>query len=417
MDAQQLKQARDQVLEIFQAGVARVKGDNAVVGFLKKHDLSGNYHLIAVGKAASSMSLGALSVLSDQIVSGLVISKHDHIENELHAYQQIKTMESDHPVPGESSLIAGEALVEFVQAAPEDARFLVLFSGGASSLMEVLAEGMTLEKLAALNKVLLSIGYDITQMNQIRRSISHIKGGRLANFIKGRETIALLISDVPGDDPAVIGSGPLTLADEDMSEIELPEAIKSILGGVKLTPGAKKDKFSNISTHVIATLDDAKNAAADHARTLGFDVKTHSEFMQGNAERKAVELCAFLQSAQPGVHIWGGETSLVLPEHPGRGGRNQHLAGVAARELAGNDEIVFLAAGTDGTDGPTQDAGGIVDGQTLERGLQLKYDINDYLVKADIGTYLANTGDLVTTGPTGTNVMDLVVALKISHRG
>ncbi len=416
MDAQQLKQAREQVLEIFQAGVARVKGDNAVVGFLKNHALSGNYHLIAVGKAASSMSLGALSVLSDRIVSGLVISKHDHIEKELHAYPQIKTMESDHPVPGASSLMAGEALVEFVQAAPEDAKFLVLFSGGASSLMEVLAEGMTLEKLATLNKVLLSIGYDITQMNQIRRSISHIKGGRLANFINGRETIALLISDVPGDDPAVIGSGPLTLVDEDISRVELPEAIKSILDGVKLTPAAKIDKFSNISTHVIATLDDAKNAAADHARSLGFDVKTHCEFMQGDAERKAVELCAFLQSAQAGVHIWGGETSLVLPEQPGRGGRNQHLAGVAARELAGNDKIVFLAAGTDGTDGPTRDAGGIVDGQTMQRGQLLKHDINDYLVRADIGNYLANTGDLVTTGPTGTNVMDLVVALKISHR-
>ena len=153
MDAQQLKQAREQVLTIFEAGVARVKGDNAVVGFLNEHSLYGDYHLISVGKAGSSMALGALSVLGKQIVKGLVITKHDHTEDELRTYQQITTMESDHPVPGEPSLSAGKALVDFVKTAPSDAKFLVLFSGGASSLMEVLAEGMTLEKLAELNKV------------------------------------------------------------------------------------------------------------------------------------------------------------------------------------------------------------------------------------------------------------------------
>lgn len=412
MDAQQLKQARENVLTIFEAGVARVKGDNAVVGYLKENALTDEYHLISVGKAGSSMALGALSVLDKQIVNGLVITKHDHTEDELRAYNQITTMESDHPVPGEPSLAAGKALVDFVEAAASDAKFLVLFSGGASSLMEVLADGMTLEKLAELNKVLLSIGYDITQMNQIRRAISHIKGGRLANFINGRETLALLISDVPGDNPAVIGSGPLTPVDEDITQLDLPESITSILDGVTFTPAAEKEKFANVETHVIATLNDAKNAAAKCAESLGFNVITHPEFMEGNAEEKAVELCQYLQTAQTGVHIWGGETSLILPENPGRGGRNQHLAGVAARELEDNEDIVFLAAGTDGTDGPTPDAGGLVDGQTVARGEQKNLSINDHLLAADVGNYLINTDDLVTTGPTGTNVMDLVVAFK-----
>ncbi len=412
MDAQQLKQAREQVLKIFEAGVARVKGDNAVVGFLNAHALTGDYHMVAVGKAASSMALGALSVLDKQIVNGLVVTKHDHTEEELRSYKQVTTMESDHPVPGEPSLAAGKAVVDFVKTAPSDAKFLILFSGGASSLMEVLADGMTLEKLAELNKVLLSIGYDITQMNQIRRAISHIKGGRLANFIDGRETLALLISDVPGDDPAVIGSGPLTPVDEDITQLDLPESITSILEGVTFTPAAKQEMFTNLDTHVIATLDDAKYAAASCAESLGFDVTTHAEFMEGNAEQKAVELCQSLKSAKNGIHIWGGETSLILPDNPGRGGRNQHLAGVAARELAGNNDVVFLAAGTDGTDGPTPDAGGLVDGETVERGNQKNLNISDYLAAADVGNYLINTGDLVTTGPTGTNVMDLVVALK-----
>ena len=170
--------------------------------------------------------------------------------------------------------------------------------------------------------------------------------------------------------------------------------------------------FENVTTHVIATLDDAKNAAAKRAESLGFEVTTYAEFMEGNAEQKAVELCQQLTSAKAGIHIWGGETSLILPKNPGRGGRNQHLAGVAARELEGNNDIVFLAAGTDGTDGPTPDAGGLVDGQTVERGKQKNLNISDHLAAADVGNYLINTNDLVTTGPTGTNVMDLVVALK-----
>ena len=412
MDKEQLDHARAQVLEIFEAGVARVKGFNAVVGYLNENSLNGDYHLIAVGKAASSMALGAMSILSNQIVKGLVITKHDHTEEELRAFENIATMESDHPVPGEPSIAAGKALLKFVETAPQDAKFLVLFSGGASSLMEVLAEGMTLSKLAELNKVLLSIGYDITQMNQVRRAISCIKGGRLANYINGRETVALLISDVPGDDPAVIGSGPLTYINEDIQQVNLPDSITAILDGVSFTPAPERSLFSNINTHVIATLEDAKHAAEKCAQSLGFEVVTHGEFMEGDAEQKAIELCNYLEGAASGIHIWGGETSLVLPKNPGRGGRNQHLAAVAARELQDNQYIVFLAAGTDGTDGPTPDAGGVVDGTTVLKGSNAGLDINEYLTAADIGNYLEKTGDLVTTGPTGTNVMDLVIALK-----
>ncbi len=412
METAQLDHARAQVLEIFEAGVTRVKGFNAVVGFLNDKPLNGNYHLVAVGKAASSMALGAMSVLGSQINKGLVITKHDHTEDELRTFKNITCLESDHPVPGEASIAAGKALLSFVEAAPADAKFLVLYSGGASSLMEVLADGMSLSKLSELNKVLLSIGFDITQMNQVRRAISCIKGGRLANYINGRETVSLLISDVPGDDPAVIGSGALTYRNEDINEIDLPESITTILNGVQFTPIPDPSLFSNIETNVIATLEDAKLAADKRAKSLGFDVTVHTEFMEGDAEKKAVEICQLLVKAKPGIHIWGGETSLVLPDNPGRGGRNQHLAAVAARELQDNQDIVFLAAGTDGTDGPTPDAGGVVDGTTVAKGIKAGLDINNFLAAVDIGNYLEKTGDIVTTGPTGTNVMDLVIALK-----
>ena len=413
MNDQQIKQAREQVLKIFEAGVSRVKGFNAVTDFLKEKSLAGQYHLVAVGKAASSMSLGALSVMQNQIVDGLVITKHEHTEDALRAFKNIITMESDHPVPGEASLAAGQALLDYLVNAPQDAKFLVLLSGGASSLMEVLADGMNLDKLAALSKILLAKGFDITQMNQIRRAISRVKGGRLANSINGRETFALLISDVPGDDPAVIGSGPLTRVVEDISQVKLPKEISTILSDVTFTPVPDQQLFDNIETHVIATLDDAKNAAAKCAESLGFNVVVHSEFIEGPAEQKTVEICSQLKTAETGVHIWGGETTLILPPNPGRGGRNQQIAVAAAKELQGKTDIVFLAAGTDGTDGPTPDAGGIVDGNSMARGDSAGLDIQHFLDTADVGNYLAKTNDLVTTGPTGTNVMDLIVALKV----
>ncbi len=412
MDDQQIEQARAQVLQIFEAGVSRVKGFNAVADFLQQNSLSGEYRLVAVGKAASSMSLGALSVAGEQVVDGLVITKHHHTEDELRAYSNISTMESDHPVPGEASLAAGRALLDYIDNAPQDAKFLVLISGGASSLLEVLAEGMSLEKLATLSKILLAKGFDITQMNRIRRAISQVKGGRLASHIDGRETVALMISDVPGDDPAVIGSGPLTRVVEDISQDDMPQEITNILNDVDFTPVPEQKLFDNIDAHVIATLDDAKNAAAKCAESLGFDVVVHPEFLEGPAEAKTVEICNRLSSLEQGIHIWGGETTLILPPNPGRGGRNQQIAVAAAKELAGNTKIVFLAAGTDGTDGPTPDAGGIVDGNSKARGDAAGLDIQHYLDTADVGNYLEKTNDLVTTGPTGTNVMDLIVALK-----
>ena len=138
----------------------------------------------------------------------------------------------------------------------------------------------------------------------------------------------------------------------------------------------------------------------------------HKEFMQGDASAKAAEISQQMSSATAGIHIWGGETAVTLPSNPGRGGRNQHFALVAAKMLAGQEDVVLLAAGTDGTDGPTEDAGGIVDGSSAARAQQLGLDLEKYLTQADSGNCLEVLGDLVTTGPTGTNVMDLVVALK-----
>ena len=155
-----------------------------------------------------------------------------------------------------------------------------------------------------------------------------------------------------------------------------------------------------------------KAASASRAQSMGFHVINHAEFLEGSTEKNAAQICRYLSGAECGIHIWGGETTCMLPPNPGRGGRNQQFAAVAANELRATDDVVLLAAGTDGTDGPTPDAGGIVDGTSFSRGEALGLEIQQYIRTADAGNYLELTGDLITTGPTGTNVMDLVIASK-----
>lgn len=403
---------RNELLRIFQAAVTRVSGFDAVKRYLEQHPLRGEHRLVAIGKAAASMSLGALTASGDAIKAGLVITKHGHLDDRLTGYSHVRCMESNHPVPGEASLAAGAALLEFVEQSPADAQFLFLISGGASSLAEVLAEGMDLEGLRELTDALLAGGLSITKMNQVRRSISRIKGGRLATYLKGRKAVCLMISDVPGDNPAVIGSGPLVHIRSEGALSDLPENVRRLLGKIKLVPAPDAKFFEPITLEVIATLEHAKQAAAAEAKKLAYDTTAYPEFLEDDAEQAARSLSRRLIEASAGVHIWGGETAVTLPPNPGRGGRNQHLALAAALELRGKQGLYLLAAGTDGTDGPTEDAGALIDGETIARGARDGLDAKECLRRADGGTFLEASGDLIRTGPTGTNVMDLVIGLK-----
>ena len=399
--------------DILEASLTRVRGTEAVAQWLGQHPEVEFDHLVAFGKAASAMALGALRTRPAP-QRGLVITKHGHLDDELDGFPQIECVESDHPVPGEASLQAGRRLVEFLGEAPDDARFLALISGGASSLIEVLAPNLDLQGLSELTERLLAEGLAITEMNAVRRSISCIKGGRLAHFLDGRPTCALMISDVPGDDPAVIGSGPLTAVRDEALPETLSDGTRELIERAERMPVPPPEAFQNLQTHIIATLEDAKEAAARRAEELGLTVHLHPEFLEDEAGKTGTELAEWLKQIDtpPGLHIWGGETTVRLPENPGRGGRNQHLALAAATALEGVKGIRLLACGTDGTDGPTEDAGGEVDGGTLLHGRDLGLDAEQALAQADAGSYLADVGALVTTGPTGTNVMDVVLALK-----
>ena len=402
---------KNNIKEIFLAGVDRVLGYNAVIKYLEGNPISGNLNLVSIGKAGSSMALAALDHPDIKINSGLVITKRDHLEEGLKKYSNVKCLESDHPTPSLTSLECGNELINFINSKTEKDEFLFLISGGGSSLVELMVDGFSLDELMILTDALLSRGYNINDINAIRKHFSQIKGGKLASFIKNRKTTVLAISDVPFDDPKIIASGPLSYDDLKINLDSYEDDIVDKLKSVKPISCPDANKFSNIDTHVIAKLDDAKLACKVHGKKLNYDTYFHENFIEGDVNDLADYFSEFLDNCEKGLHIWGGESSVQLPENPGRGGRNQQLALLMADKIK-NKDIIFLSAGTDGTDGPTNDAGGLVDGNTISIGASNNLDHKTYIENADSGNYLEKSDSLVTTGPTGTNVMDLILAIK-----
>ena len=404
---------RRDLRRIYEAGLRRVRGFDAVKNYLAGHPLSHAAHLVSIGKAASAMALGALEVCGERIVDGLVITKHGHVEDALARCRRIEYIESDHPVPGNDTLRSGARLLSYLDArSGAGARFLFLLSGGASSLVEVLPRGVDLDDLRALTGRLLASGLDINRVNRARRALSGIKGGRLAARLRRSRTLSLLISDVPGDDPGVIGSGLLTPVRETVDATEYPGAVRALLAGAELVPVPGDAEFETIESHVVACLDDAKAACVLTANSLGYEGVAVREFVAGDVLEVAAGMCDRLRESSGKVLVWGGEPTVKLPDRPGRGGRNQQLALAVALRIKGRSGIHFLSAGTDGTDGPTDDAGALIDGATVERGETRGLNAEDCLRRADAGAFLEASGDLVTTGPTGTNVMDLMIGFS-----
>ena len=395
---------RRQLLDIYQAALHAVAGDRAVAAWLQAHSLEGEWAVLAVGKAAGAMVQGAREGLGARLCEVLVITKAEHGG---HAHRGEQWLEGGHPVPDERSLAAGEALLDFLAQLPQERPLLVLLSGGASALVEVLPAGVDVAQLAEVNRYLLGAGFDIDTINRVRKRLSLIKGGRLLPYLQGRRCVQLLIADVPGDDPAVIGSGPLIPSIEPPLP-ELPDWVARLC----------RDDSSSMSSgqgcesHIIANNRLACEAAATRARAMGLPVTVHDEPFQGPVKQVA-EVCSreLLEGAY-GLHVWGGESTVVLPAEPGRGGRNQHLALLAAKYLAGQANVLLLAAATDGSDGPTSDAGGLVDGHTIARGEAEGFSAELAQARANAGGFLEASGDLLSTGATGTNVMDLVIAWK-----
>ena len=404
---------RQLLRQLLDAGLQQVSGQVCVAGALARNPVAGPVQVVAVGKAADGMMRGAMTTLAGQFVRGLVIPRADSRQAPLSPADNLGIVPGSHPVPDRTSLDAGQAMIDFVAAVPPGHTLLVLISGGASSLVEVLAEGADLDQLVALNRYLLSAGLDIRQCNLLRRRLSRIKAGGLLDFVRTEDVVGLLISDVPGDDPTVIGSGLLTPQPLPPLPGFLPDAIRALFPPVRPVSATR----TRVRQRVIAGNTQAREAIGRNARERGLVLRQAQGVLDGDAAAMGRQIGRLLETATPGLYLWGGETTVSLPTPSGQGGRNQHLALAAAMILAGRHDVHLLACGSDGNDGPGPWAGALVDGDTLARGRAHGLDPDRCLAHADSGAFLLASGDLVKTGPTGTNVSDLVLALVATREG
>lgn len=359
------------LLDLWRVGVDAVKGDRAVAAALGAGDVPWPDHIIAVGKAAVAMAQAAGAHFPN--VPMLIVTKDGHAAG---SPRHARVIEAAHPVPDQRSLDAGAALLGAVSSMAPGSHLLLLVSGGASALAEALKGSMTLDDLAKETQQLLASGADIHAMNARRKELSLIKGGGLLRRFHGLHVTTLAISDVEGDALDVIGSG----------------------------IGDARPNAQFLFTPRIVASNALARAAVEDASP--FTILRNEENLYDDVEALAGRLAPVLQKAEPGLSIFGGEPTVILPKNPGLGGRNMALALCLAREISGDKNLQILVAGTDGTDGPTDAAGAMIDGATWDPSGA------DALARADAYDWLAAKGSLVKTGPTGTNVMDLMLALR-----
>lgn len=364
-------QKTDDIMALWQAGVQAVRGDVAVARAIADGKVSRPDRIVAVGKAAVAMARPACDTWPD--VPCLIVTKYDHSEG---APPHATVIESAHPVPDAASIRAGRALQAGIAALGEGSHLLMLVSGGSSALAEVPRDGLGLDELMNSTNALLASGATIAAMNMHRTARSQIKGGKLLAAFKGARVTTLAVSDVEGDALATIGSG---------------------IGD------APAKRTFDFHPHIVASNTIARVAVA---AASALPVTQNAETLYGDITDLNPKLRDLLQSAPPGLIVLGGEPVVILPPDPGKGGRNMALALTLAREIAGTPGLRILVAGTDGTDGPTDAAGALVDGTTWDDSGA------DALARADAYPWLEAHGALVKTGPTGTNVADLLIAIK-----
>ena len=312
-------------------------------------------------------------------------------------------------MPDEKSLEAGQALISFLSGLDASDELLFLISGGTSALVEVPLAGVTLEQLRAINHYLLASGKDIYQLNAWRQKFSSIKGGGLLNSIKQTAVTQLLLSDVKHDKAEMIGSGLLIPSSVQPEQDDyLASLIATDSLALKTTP-----PDVNVATHVIGNIKLAMQAVHQAAQAQGLDSFIHEQFLEGEAVKVADDLYKQLQEAEPGIHIWGGETTVTLPDNPGVGGRNQTLALAFAQRLVDQPGLYLLAAGTDGVDGNSNCAGAVVSMYTAEKASKMGFDIQAEIDRANAGLLLMASDDLVSADNSNTNVMDIVIAYKM----
>ncbi len=399
------------LLDLLDASLAAVNGRSRMRQALRGLPRRDTW-VLAAGKAAAAMTLGATDALGAAITRALVVTRADCVDPELANVPGLRCLVAAHPVPDERSVAAGEAALEMAREAPPGQRVLLLVSGGASSLLEAPVRGVSLQQLRRMNEWALASGLDIERINAIRGALSRVKAGGLVGNFAHCDVEGFFISDVPGDDPAVVGSGLLAAAgDASLPPAgDLPDWLRHLLDAA--TRPTDTCRAPPVPLRCVGRLAEALEAGQRQAEACGARAVLHPRRLDGDVRTAARSVCACLDADGPALHLFGGETTVVLPPQPGRGGRNQHLALATALEISGREDRLVLACGTDGSDGTTNDAGALVDGGTLDRGRDAGLDASACLARADSNHFLEASGDLVHTGATGTNVGDLVFALR-----
>lgn len=409
----------DDLKEIIDCSIESILPENAVKNNLKKLDIKEKkLFLLSIGKAAWRMAKAAKEELKDKIEKGIVITKYNH---SMGSIDNLEIYEAGHPIPDENSIRATKIVLELIEKLDDEYDILFLISGGGSALFEFPEEGITLEDLQNVTDQLLKSGADIREINAIRKRLSKVKGGKFAELVYPKKIYALVLSDVLGDRLDSIASGPsykdLTTTDEVLSiidryNININEKIKNIL--LKETP----KNISNAKHVVIGSLNVACENAIKKAKELGYNTLLLTTTLNCEAKEAGKFLANIakeeLKSNNPiektCAIIAGGET-VVSVKGNGLGGRNQELAYSFALEIAGLKSVAFASVGTDGTDGPTDAAGGIVDGNTIVSLRKKGIDPLVFLENNDTYNGLEEANALLKLGPTGTNVNDLIILL------
>ncbi len=424
-----------QALKIFKAALRAADPEEAILRHVSVDDgvlsiASRKYRLewyknifvVGGGKAGASMAHAVERLLGRRISGGVVNVKYGHTRK----LRRIELVECGHPVPDENGVRGARRIAEIAAGASSGDLLLCLISGGASALMPAPVDGITLAEKQAATRILLECGADIGEINCIRKHLSTLKGGQLARLASPADVIALLLSDVIGDDLSVIGSGPATPDPSTFAQARqvlekygawerMPVSVRTriehgIAGKVEETP----KQIANAYNFIVGSNELAVNEAVKKAKELGFRPLVLSTTIEGEtrdvARMHAAIAREILKSGRPVrppcCVISGGETTVTI-RGDGLGGRNQEFALAAAIDLAGANGVAVLSGGTDGSDGPTDAAGAIADGQTIERASKLGLRAAEFLARNDSYRFFEATGGLIKTGPTNTNVMDI----------
>lgn len=438
-----LRTLRREGQEIFAASLAAVDPVRLIRSALKRrgailsvgtrqYDLHrfGRVFVIGAGKASAAMAQGVEQVLGDRLDDGRVIVKDGYGK----PLKKIRVIEAGHPVPDERGIRGTEDLLNLLAGTKKDDLVLSLLSGGGSALFDAYPEGMILADVRKATELLLACGATISEINSIRKHISRVKGGQLAVHAAPATLLTLVLSDVIGDPLDVIASGPTvpdptTFADA-LSVLKkyrlrkiFPASIVKHLrrgeaGGVPETPKGRLSIFRKIENRIVGNNEMAVLAAAARARKLGYRPMVLTTSLQGEAREAAKFLAAVAKEVarsdrpvkKPACLIAGGETTVTIGGK-GKGGRNQEMALAAAFEIAGEKGILFLSGGTDGSDGPTDAAGAMVDGNTLHRAGKKGLSAAAFLAHHDSYSFFDRLDGHIKTGSTFTNVMDLAILL------